>query len=443
MTTMARVVAIALVLFTGRAAVAARDLTLSDALALARLRRSEVTQAEIDIARARLGVLRAWLERAHLTLEAKATEQLQKLNLNGPKEWCESSPTACAGETHPFSATASLTVPIWSGMQVEADLAGARARRDVATANKRTTLLTVALDAATTYWEVRRAELDRDVAEKALERTREIERTAKIKVDAKIAPQVDYERAHVQTMRQAELVTLFDAQLATARAQLGLALQLDEDVRPVDDPQAHVPTLVPLEDLLAAAIRQRPELASATATVESERQNLRVAKSAYWPQLGLVGQATAGNQTFQFANAQSMLLPPFERVVFTAAIGLQVNWLIFDMLATWNNVRDAGLVRDRAQAALERERFQVRADVRAAHGRLAASLARRRAAAEGQLAARRALFLLQKRYQVGDAILIELLLAQQDLTQAENDLNDAAIDSAEAEAALTAATGQL
>jgi outer membrane protein TolC len=44
---------------------------------------------------------------------------------------------------------------------------------------------------------------------------------------------------------------------------------------------------------------------------------------------------------------------------------------------------------------------------------------------------------------VGDALLVELLLAQQDLTQAESDLNDAAIDSAEAEAALAAATGQL
>jgi outer membrane protein len=437
MTPMLRVVTVALLLFAARSAVAARDLTLADAMALARLRRSEVTQADIDIARAKLNVLRAWLERAHLTVQASATEQLQQLNLNGPQQQCMLS-NLCAIEAHPFSAAANLTVPIWSGLTVEADLAGARARRDAATATKRATLQNVALEAATTYWEVRRAELDRQVAGTALERTREIERTAKIRVDAKIAPQVDYERAHVQTMRQAEQVTVLDAQLAVARAQLGLALQLDDDVRPVEDPTTHAPALAPLDDVLATAMRARPELAAAAATVESERQSVRSAKGAYWPQLSLVGQAGASNQTFVFPPA-----PQFERLVFAVSAGVQLNWLLFDMLGTWTAVRDAGLVRDRAQSALERERYQVRADVRAAHGRLTAAIARRRAAAEAEASARRALFLLEKRYQVGDALLVELLLAQQDLTQAQSDLNDAAIDSAEAEASLAAATGQL
>jgi outer membrane protein TolC len=428
----------ALLLSWPRFAVAARDLTLADAMALARLRRAEVTQAEIDVQRAKLNVLRAWLERARLTVQASVTDQVQALNINGPKQVCMDTPWLCSNEGHPFTATATLTVPLWSGLTVEADLAGARARREAATATRRATLLNVALDAATTYWEVRRAELERQVAATALERTREIERTAKIKVDAKIAPLVDYERAHVQTMRQAEQVAQLDAQLAVARAALGLALQLDEDVRPVEDPTTHVPVLGPLEEALAAAMRARPELAAAAATVESDRQGVRAAKGAYWPQLSLVGQAGASNQYFLTAAATSE-----ERLVFTAAVGVQLSWLMFDMLGTWTAVRDAGLVRDRSRAALERERYQVRADVRAAHGRLVASLARRQAATEAQAAARRALFLLQKRYQVGDALLVELLLAQQDLTQAEADFSDAAIDSAEAEAALAAAVGQL
>jgi outer membrane protein len=435
---MARVLIVAVLLLTARSAGAVRELTLADAMALARLRRSEVTQADIDISRAKLNVLRAWLERAHLTVQASVSEQLQALNLNGPKSVCMLTPLTCAGEAHPFNAAATLTVPIWSGLTVEADLAGARARRDAATATRRAALQNVALEAATTYWEVRRAELGRQVAGTALERTREIERTAKIKVDAKIAPSVDYERAHVQTMRQAEQVALFDAQLAVARAELGLALQLDDDVRPVDDPAARVPVLAPLDDALATAMRLRPELAAAAATVEGQRQTVRAAKGAYWPQLALVGQAGASNQTFQLTPALQD-----ERVVFTAVAGVQLSWLLFDMLGTWTAVRDAGLLRDRAQASLERERYQVRADVRAAHGRLAASLARRQAAAEAQTAARRALFLLQKRYQVGDALLVELLLAQADLTQTEADLNDAAIDSAEAEASLAAAVGRL
>jgi outer membrane protein TolC len=433
---MSRLTIVAVLIFFARPALAARELTLADAMALARLRRSEVTQAEIDITRAKLGVLRAWLERAHLTVQANVTEQIQALNINGPPV-CQQTPWICSTEGHPFTAAATLSVPLWSGFTIEADIAGARARREAAAATRRATLQSVALDAATTYWEVRRAELDRQVAATALERTREIERTAKIKVDAKIAPQVDYERAHVQTMRQAEQVTLLDAQLAVARANLGLALQLDEDVRPIEDPAAHLPLLPPLRDMLAAAMHLRPELAAAAATVESQRQIVRSTKGAYWPQLSIVGQAGASNQFFMLGGA------PEERLVATASMGVQLSWLMFDMLGTWTAVRDAGLLRDRAQAALERERYQVRADVRAAHGRLAASLARRQAALEAQTAAKRALFLLEKRYQVGDALLVELLLAQQDLTQTEADLNDAAIDSAVAAAALAAAVGQL
>jgi outer membrane protein TolC len=329
-------------------------------------------------------------------------------------------------------------VPIWTGFTVEAHLAGARALTRAAGANERATQQGVALDAANTYWEVRRAELDREVAVTSVERTREIEHFAKIRVDAKIAPQVDYERAHVQSMRQVQQVAQLDAQLAVAHAQLGLALQLDDEVRTVENPMAHAPTLPALGDALATAMRGRPELVAAVATVESERQAVRAAKGAYWPQLALVGQLGAGNQTFLFPPA-----PQQEQVVLSAFAGVQVNWVIFDMLSTWTAVQDAGLVRERAQAALERERYQVRADVRAAHGKLAAALARRSAAAEAQQAARRALFLLQKRYQVGDTLLVELLLAQQDLTQTESDLNDAAIDGAEAEAALAAAMGQL
>jgi outer membrane protein TolC len=415
---------------------AERALSLADALALARSRRAEVAQSEIDLRRARLNVLRAWLERAHLTVQASFTEQLQRLNIAGPTKVCTLTPGTCAGEAHPFAASATLTVPLWSGLAVEADLWGARARERAAGATRRATLNSVALDAANAYWEVRRAALDLEVARNAVERTREIERTARIRVDAHIAPPVDYERAHVQTLRQAEQGAALEAQLAVARAQLGAALQLDDDVRPVEDPQAHAPSLPSLAGVLDEARRVRPELAAARATVDAGAEAVRAAKGAYWPQVALVGQATASNQTFYLPEQQ-------EDLVFTAIAGLQVSWVMFDTFSTWTAVRDAGLLRERAVADVERLRAEVRAEVASAHGRLAAALQRKSLAVEAAATARRALFLLQKRYQVGDTLLLEVIIAQQDLTQAEGELNDAAIDTAEAEAQLQASIGRL
>ena len=77
------------------------------------------------------------------------------------------------------------------------------------------------------------------------------------------------------------------------------------------------------------------------------------------------------------------------------------------------------------------------------HDVVAAALERKVLAADAAASARRALFLLQKRYQVGDTLLIEVIVAQEDLTLAEGDLNDAAVDAAEADAQLRAAMGRL
>jgi outer membrane protein TolC len=420
------------------AARADRALSLADALTLARAHRSEVTQADLERRRAQLGVLRAWLQRAHLTIQASVAGQAQQLNLNGPPEACALTPGLCNTFAHPYNAQATLTVPIWSGLTVEAELERARANERAAAADLRTALNSVALEAATAYWEVRRAELSIDVARRSLERTRDIERAARARVEAGIAPQVDLERARVQTLRQAEQVTALEAQLASARAELGAALQLDERFHLVEDPSAHTPALPPLERALAEAARSRPELISACAQAEAQAQAVRSAKGAYWPQLSLFGQATAGNQLF-------VLTPPQQQelLVFTAIAGVQLNWIMFDTLSTWTAVRDAGLVRDRVSESAVRLRYRVRADVESAHGRLASALQRKAIAADAVTAARRALELLQRRYQVGSALVLELILAQADLTNLEGDLLDAAVTTAEAEAALQAAVGRL
>jgi outer membrane protein len=281
-----------------------RQLSLADAIALARGRRAELGQAELDIRRAQLNTLRAKLERAHLTLQANVVEQAQiyRSTQNSAQVVCglsaTDSATRCPIEGHPYALTADLSVPVWSGLTVEAHVAGARASERAADANRRAALNSIGLDAANAYWEVRRAELALEVAKRALDRTQAIERAAKTRVSAGIAPQVDYERAHVSSMRQAETVNAIESNELVARAQLGAALQLDEAVTLGEDPAAHAPPLPPLPAALDAAAQQRPELAATRAVVDAQIQTVRAAKGAYWPQVSLFGQATAGNQDF-------------------------------------------------------------------------------------------------------------------------------------------------
>src|SRR5262245_65550466 len=88
-------------------ALAQRKLSLSEAITIARSHRSETAQAGIDIERAELGVLKARLERIHLTVQGTATEQVQNLDvqLTGtPTEICSSSfaGTTCDTTAHSY-----------------------------------------------------------------------------------------------------------------------------------------------------------------------------------------------------------------------------------------------------------------------------------------------------------------------------------------------------
>ncbi|HEX4462998.1 MAG TPA: TolC family protein, partial [Polyangia bacterium] len=361
-----------------------RRLSLADAIALARSHRAEVGQADVDLRRAELATLRAKLERAHLTLDANATEQAGIYRSTGGSAQllCGIDPTLsasqCAIESHPYALTATLNVPVWSGFTVEAHLAGARANERATEAGRRAALNAIGLDAANAYWEVRRTELALEVARRALDRTQAIERAAKTRVTAGIAPQVDYERAHVSSMRQAEAVNSIESAALVARAQLGAALQVDEPLQLSEDPGAHAPPLPSLSAAIDTAERERPELQARGAVVDAQVQAVRAAKGGYWPQVSLFGQATLGNQDyFGTAAAVHSLAEANEQAVFTALAGVRIDWVFFDTLSTWTAVRDAGFVRDRARLDVERTRYQVRADVQSAHGRLQTALARK------------------------------------------------------------------
>src|SRR5262249_59151115 len=103
---------------------AERNLSLDEALAVARRNRSDLQQAAIDVERADLNLLRAKLERVHLTIVGSASERWQRLQfqLFGPtvndNAACFGGP--CPDEQHNYGGTADLTIPIWTGFTVEA-----------------------------------------------------------------------------------------------------------------------------------------------------------------------------------------------------------------------------------------------------------------------------------------------------------------------------------
>src|SRR5260370_17177783 len=98
-------------------ALAQRSLSLADAMALAKLNRSEAVEANIAIRLARVDVMRAALQRVQLTLDTSYTDGYQRQNIGIPTDICRSLGEQCnvpPHQHHPPSPP-PLSVPLCPG----------------------------------------------------------------------------------------------------------------------------------------------------------------------------------------------------------------------------------------------------------------------------------------------------------------------------------------
>ena len=414
---------------------AATRLSLAEALKLARCRRSELVQADIDVQLGRLNVLRAKLERVHLTLTTSFNEQYQQLNLNAPKALCDSFGEACNTglEAHEFSAAANLQVPLWSGLTVEADLKRAQALKRASELEREVKLRALTREVIGAYWAVRRAEMLVTLARGGLRRTEEIAQLVKARADHGIVSLVDYNRAQTVVLGGRSQLTAMEEHVEEAKTQLAAVLQVNDEIELTDALPAPGAQLEPLPAILAQAHRSRPDIQLAQATLEAERERVRSVKGQLWPQLSLFAHADVGNTAFGL---------PQPTVIGNFTAGVSVNWTVFDLLTTWNNVREAQYLRDRAEQDRVRIDYTVGAEARVAWVRLQKSIERRDPILRALGLAQSTVDLIRKRYLTGTSLLIEVLSAEAELLSLESEAAENAVEIADARAELEHAAGQ-
>src|SRR5687768_15065497 len=182
------------VTFWASAAAGENRLSLQEAVALARARRPEIAGAELDVRLARLGMLRAGLSRVQLGLEGRWGEQVEHLYVNAPPGLCASIEGLCqpTQRRRVIDLSATLEVPLWTGMRLEAGWSKARQLERAAQAQQRSRRRTLTLEVAEAYWTVRLAELLRDTAERALVRRTGVANILQARADAGLAPRTDF-----------------------------------------------------------------------------------------------------------------------------------------------------------------------------------------------------------------------------------------------------------
>jgi outer membrane protein len=250
-----------------------------------------------------------------------------------------------------------------------------------------------------------------EVREAAVVRADEQLKAAVIRLRAGSATRSDSLRSLVTLGNAQVALVQSQADLAAAEAALGRFIGADRRVRATDDTSFYSPVvMVDTIALLAEAKSNSPQVQNTAALAEQARAQLKASKSTYWPQLALSGSWTYnGNNQNDFGlNNQRQ-----------ATISL--NWPIFNKFVRERNVDLQVSNLEVAVANAEDAERQVESALIGQFAQLDAARMQIQIAQTNVRAAQEDLRVIAERYRLGVATLVDLLVSQEALTQAELD----------------------
>jgi outer membrane protein TolC len=425
-----------------------RKLTLAEAVSLAMRIDPMVNEAHITDQRQRLGVFRAQLDRFSFKVDGQLQELWNKTNLGGPtlfncttalgtgaatRSECLSAPgvVGTVADTAAWQGLSSLQAQLnyflFSGFKVEANVKRAHLSEQAALVQIKQQRKDLALQVARAYWNVRRNLIQADVQRAALDRMIEAERIADARVRAGLAAPIDKNRATQRKLTQEATLQELLGEASVAQVQLAVTLGLQGEIVLVDDPP--IPAAVPVsaEEMVRDAWRRRPETQNAHLQTEIQHQQVRIARSGFFPQVNLFGLFQYGNNPFNVgtgARNAGVLSNPFSNLTGALTLGATLNMNFFDTFNTYTQTADAHYQEKINQQ--EELRFQrlVDSDVRQAHANLLRLYARRAPLQAARDIARDNLTIQESRYKNGDALMTDYLDSQIDLSNAELNLAD-------------------
>ena len=244
-----------------------------------------------------------------------------------------------------------------------------------------------------------------------------------------------------QLTEQQQWRGLQDAKLAAETARLDLGVLLLPDPRTpyaLQPPQAE-PVLAPFPDVEAAAAKNNPQLKSALAGMDQSNADVLASRAALLPTLGL--NVTYGIDANEFALNGPLTPNGLRARNLGYSTEFTVNLPVWDWLSTEHKVKQSQIQRDAARVALTATQRRTIANLQAYYA--AAQTAQRELQSLDQSVsdAQESLRLSELRYRGGEALVIEVVDAQNAYVATENAREDGRVRYETALAQLQTLTG--
>lgn len=287
---------------------------------------------------------------------------------------------------------------------------------------------------ASAFYQILKTEQSIRITEESVGQIRKHLEIAQARYENEAALKSDVLRVSVNLAEAENQLTIARHNLERAKAQLNLVLG-----RPVNSPlllRSDEPVIPltgeaePLEQLMAAARENRPEIEGMERNIRALDQSIESAKAGYYPQVNAFAHYDIDSEDFSDTND-------------SWTVGIGVNVSLFDGFLTRSNVSSARARLREAQAKYERLVLQVEMDVKDAYLARSEALSRLNVLQESVTEAEENLRIISDRYAEGMALVTDLLNSEVALTNARLQHLSAQYEYQVAAAALERAVGRL
>jgi outer membrane protein TolC len=254
-----------------------------------------------------------------------------------------------------------LTLPLYTGGRVKADIAAARARQEAAAHDLAAGGGDVVLETTRAYWELVTSRENARVLAEGITAYDAHVTDARNRLEQGLAARNEVLAVQVERDR-AELARLqAESAAAVANEDLVRLTGLAAGTRIEAADSASIPGQAPAGDreaLVREALEARGELRALRARVASAESAVKIARAAGLPQAALAGG-------YEYSNPNTRILPPTSDWKGTWSVGVSLNWAVFDggrvSAAAAQATAEAERVRRELQDAEQRVRLEATA----------------------------------------------------------------------------------